>query len=50
MRVAEAKHLTLPGSAAVMQLFNAVMAEKYGEKGTQVIARVLERLADREIA
>jgi 3-hydroxyisobutyrate dehydrogenase len=49
MRVAEAKHLTLPGNAAVMQLFNAVMAEKYGEKGTQVIAKVLERLANREI-
>jgi len=49
MRVAEAKHLTLPGNAIVMQLFNAVMAEKYGEKGTQVIARILEKLADREI-
>ena len=49
MRVAEAKHLTLPGNATVMQLFNAVMAEKYGEKGTQVVAKVLERLADREI-
>ena len=31
-------------------LFNAVMAEKYGEKGTQVVARILERLAEREIA
>src|SRR5713226_524004 len=50
MRVAEAKHLALPGSAIVLQLFNAVMAEKYGEKGTQVVARILEKLAKREIA
>jgi len=50
MRVAEAKHLALPGSAIVLQLFNAVMAEKYGEKGTQVVARILEKLAEREIA
>jgi 3-hydroxyisobutyrate dehydrogenase-like beta-hydroxyacid dehydrogenase len=50
MRVTEAKHLALPGSATVLQLFNAVMAEKYGEKGTQVLARILEKLAEREIA
>jgi hypothetical protein len=30
-------------------LFNAIMAEGYGDKGTQVVARVLEKLAEREI-
>jgi 3-hydroxyisobutyrate dehydrogenase len=49
MRIAEKERLTLPATGIVCQLFNAVMAEGYGEKGTQVLARVLEKLATREI-
>jgi 3-hydroxyisobutyrate dehydrogenase len=49
MRLAEDRKLSLPGTGIVAQLFNAVVAKKYGEKGTQVLARVLEELAQREI-
>ena len=49
MRLAEEKNLMLPGAALVHQLYLAVMASNEGEKGTQVLARVLERLAEREI-
>ena len=49
MRLAEREKIALPGTAVVQQLFNAVLAENYGEKGTQVLARVLEKLAEREI-
>jgi len=49
MRLAEEENLMLPGAALVHQLYLAVMAKKEGEKGTQVLARVLERLAEREI-
>lgn len=49
MRMAEKFKITLPGSGIVYQLYNAVLADEYGEKGTQVLARVLEKLADREI-
>ena len=33
----------------VYQLFNAIIAENYGEKGSQVLARILEKLSEREI-
>ncbi|HKW04551.1 MAG TPA: NAD(P)-dependent oxidoreductase [Nitrososphaerales archaeon] len=49
MRMAEDRKLSLPGTGIVSQLFNAVVAKEYGEKGTQVLARVLEELAQREI-
>ncbi|MGP8069632.1 MAG: NAD(P)-dependent oxidoreductase [Candidatus Bathyarchaeia archaeon] len=49
MRLAEEEDLMLPGAALVHELYLAVMAKKEGEKGTQVLARVLERLAEREI-
>ena len=49
MRLAEKHNVSLPGSGVVYQLLNAVLAESDGEKGTQVLAKVLERLADREI-
>jgi 3-hydroxyisobutyrate dehydrogenase len=49
MRLAEKQHLALPGTATAYQLYNAVLAMKNGEKGTQVIAKVLEKLAEREI-
>ncbi|MGI0078818.1 MAG: NAD(P)-dependent oxidoreductase [Nitrososphaerales archaeon] len=49
MQLAERKKLALPGTGIVHQLFNAVLAENYGEKGTQVLARILEKLAKREI-
>lgn len=49
MRLADDKKLSLPGTGIVSQLFNAVVAKEYGEKGTQVLARVLEELAHREI-
>src|SRR5579875_181654 len=49
MRAAEEKHLVLPGTATVVQLFNAAMADKFGEKGTQVLAKVLEKLSEKVI-
>lgn len=49
MRLAEKHKLALPGTGIVNQLFNAVLADNYGEKGTQVLARVLEKLSEREI-
>ncbi len=49
MRLVEKHKLSLPGTGTVHQLFNAVLAESYGEKGTQVLARVLEKLSEREI-
>lgn len=49
MELSEANRLTLPGSSVVYELFNSVLAEGNGEKGTQVLARVLEKLASREI-
>ena len=47
--LAEEENLVLPGAALVHQLYLAVMANNEGEKGTQVLAHVLERLAEREI-
>jgi 3-hydroxyisobutyrate dehydrogenase len=49
MRVAEKERLALPGAATVHQLMNAVLAGGYGEKGTQALAKILEKLASREI-
>lgn len=49
MQVADKKHLTLTGSGTVYQLFNAIMAENNGEKGTQVLAKILEKLSQKEI-
>lgn len=49
MSLADDRKLSLPGTGIVSQLFNAVVAKEYGEKGTQVLARVLEELAHREI-
>src|SRR5487761_94328 len=49
MRLAEKEKLALLGTGVVYQLFNAVLADNYGEKGTQVLARILEKLAEREI-
>jgi 3-hydroxyisobutyrate dehydrogenase len=49
IQLSEANHLTLPGSSIVYQLFNSIMAEGDGERGTQILARVLEKLASREI-
>ena len=49
IKLAESNRITLPGSAMVYQLFNSVMAGNEGEKGTQILARVLEKLASREI-
>ncbi len=49
MRLTETHKLALPGSGIVYQLFNSVLAENYGEKGTQVLARILEKLSEREI-
>jgi 3-hydroxyisobutyrate dehydrogenase len=49
MRMAEKENLMLPGSATVYELFNGVLADKKGEKGTQVLATFLEKLASREI-
>lgn len=49
MRLAEKHKLSLLGTGVVHQLFNAALADDYGEKGTQVLARVLEKLSEREI-
>lgn len=48
MRTAENKKLALPGNALVSQLYNSVMAKDYGEKGTQVLIKVLRELSERE--
>jgi len=49
IQLSEKNHLTLPGSSTVYQLFNSIMAENEGERGTQILAKVLEKLAAREI-
>ncbi len=49
IQLSEENRLTLPGSSMVYQLFNSIMAENEGEKGTQILAKVLEKLAGREI-
>ena len=49
MKLAESSRIALPGSALVYQLFNSVLAGNEGEKGTQILAKVLEKLALREI-
>ena len=49
VQLAETNRVSLPGSSIVHQLFNSVLAENGGEKGTQFLARVLEKLAAREI-
>jgi 3-hydroxyisobutyrate dehydrogenase len=49
IQLSEKNRLTLPGSSMVYQLFNSIMAEDEGERGTQILAKVLEKLAGREI-
>jgi len=49
MSVAEKKRLSLPGNALVQQLFNAVMAQDLGERGTQVLIKVLVQLSKKEL-
>jgi 3-hydroxyisobutyrate dehydrogenase len=49
IQLSEKNRITLPGSSMVYQLFNSIMAENEGEKGTQILAKVLEKLAAREI-
>jgi 3-hydroxyisobutyrate dehydrogenase len=49
IQLSEKNRLALPGSSMVYQLFNSIMAEGQGEKGTQILAKVLEKLAAREI-
>jgi 3-hydroxyisobutyrate dehydrogenase len=49
MQLSEENRVSLPGSSLVYQLYNSVLAENKGEKGTQVLARVLEKLASRKI-
>ncbi|MDA4130817.1 MAG: NAD(P)-dependent oxidoreductase, partial [Thaumarchaeota archaeon] len=49
MQLSEANHLSLPGSSIVYQLYNSIMAEGDGERGTQILVRVLEKLASREV-
>jgi 3-hydroxyisobutyrate dehydrogenase len=50
MRLAEKYNIPLFGTTIAYQLFNAAVAEQAGEKGTQVIAQVLEKLANRKIS
>lgn len=49
IQLSEKNRLTLPGSSIVYQLFNSIMAENEGERGTQILAKVLEKLAGKEI-
>lgn len=49
LQLSETNRVSLPGSSVVYQLLNSVMADDEGEKGTQVLAKVLEKLASREI-
>ena len=50
LRTAEKENLPLPGSTTAYELFGAVLAAKDGEKGTQVVARILEKLGERKIS
>ena len=50
IQLSEANHVALPGSSIVYQLYNSVLADNKGEKGTQVLAQVLEKLASRKIS
>jgi 3-hydroxyisobutyrate dehydrogenase len=50
IKLAEKNHLSLPGSALVYQLFNSVLAENEGEQGTQILIKVLEKLAARKVS
>ena len=49
MQLAEKHNLTLSGSSVVYQLLNAVVADNNGERGTHVLAKVLEKLSQTEI-
>jgi 3-hydroxyisobutyrate dehydrogenase len=49
LRTSERENLTLPAATMAYELFGAVLASRNGEKGTQVVARVLEKLTEREI-
>lgn len=49
IQLSEANRVSLPGSSIVYQLYNSVLAENNGEKGTQILAQVLEKLASRKI-
>jgi 3-hydroxyisobutyrate dehydrogenase len=49
IRTAEKESLILPATTTAYELFGAVLASKNGEKGTQVVVRVLEKLAEKEI-
>jgi 3-hydroxyisobutyrate dehydrogenase len=49
LRMAEKENLMLPGSAALYELFSGVVADKKGEKGTQVLAAFLEKISSHEI-
>jgi 3-hydroxyisobutyrate dehydrogenase len=49
IQLSESNKLTLPGSSTVYELLNSIMAENQGEKGTQILAKVLEKLSAREI-
>jgi 3-hydroxyisobutyrate dehydrogenase len=50
IQLAEKNHLSLPGSALAYQLFNSVLAENEGEQGTQILIKVLEKLAARKVS
>ena len=43
-------NLSLFGAAIANQLFSAVLAENAGEKGTQALAQMLEKLSNRQIS
>lgn len=47
MQLSETYRVSLPASSVVYQLLNSVMADNKGDKGTQVLATVLEKLASR---
>ncbi len=49
IQLSEKNRIALPGSSTVYQLFNSIMAENDGERGTQILAKILEKLASREI-
>lgn len=43
-------NLPLPGTALVQELFRAVVAEGYGDEGTQALVKALEKLGNVEVA
>jgi 3-hydroxyisobutyrate dehydrogenase len=50
LRTSEKERLTLPATTTAYELFGAVLASKEGDKGSQAVAKILEKLSERKIS